>query len=213
MSDIFREIDEELRRENWAQLWHRFGKYIVALAVAIVVAAALAVGWRQYEAGQHAAEGVRYAAALDLARQGKDKEAEAAFNAVAQNSASGRAVLARFEEAGLKAKTGDRDGAEALYDTIAQDGSADATYRDLATLLAARLQVDKDPKAAVEALKPLTQPSNAYRATALELTAIAELKEGDAKAARATYRHLADDATVPSGARARAAEMVAALAP
>src|SRR5690349_4862887 len=33
MSDIFREIDEELRRDNIAKLWQRYGKYVIGLAV------------------------------------------------------------------------------------------------------------------------------------------------------------------------------------
>jgi hypothetical protein len=210
VSDIFREIDEELRRENFQKLWQRYGKYAIAAAGAVVVLTALGVGWREYQLRERQAEGVRYAAALDLARQGKDKEAEANFTEMAQSAGGGRAILARLEAAALEAKT-DRQAAEGLYDAISKDGSVDPTYRDLANLLAARLQVDRDPKTAAERLAPLTDPGNAYHATALELTAVAALKEGDIKTARATYQRLADDTTVPSGARARAAEMVAAL--
>ena len=212
MSDIFREIDEELRRENLLKLWQRYGKYAVMLAVAAVVATALAVGWREYRLKERQAEGVRYAAALDLARQGKDQEAEAAFAAIAQGGGS-RALLARFEQASLEAKSGDRTKAAALYDAIAKDGGLEETYRDLATLLAARLEVDQDPKQSIARLEPLAQAGNPYRATALELTAIADLKEGDIKTARTTYQKLADDPSVPAGARARAAEMLQALAP
>jgi hypothetical protein len=213
VSDIFREIDEDLRRENLLKLWQRYGKYVVIVAVAVVIATALGVGWRQYRLRERQGEGVRYAAALDLEHQGKNQEAEEAFAALAQSAGSGRATLARFEVAALKAKAGDRAGAEALYDELAKTGSLDATYRDLATLLAARLEVDQDPKQSEARLAPLTGAGNPYRASALELTAIAELKSGDAKTARATYEKLADDPDVPSGARARAAEMVAALAP
>ena len=37
MSDIFREIDEELRRDNFAKLWERYGQYLIGLAVLIVL--------------------------------------------------------------------------------------------------------------------------------------------------------------------------------
>lgn len=210
MSDIFREIDEELRRENWLKLWQRWGKYIIALAIVLVAVTALAVAWREYQSRQRQAEGVRYTAALDLVRQGKDKDAADAFAAMGQGS-GGRAVLARFEEAALRAKTGDRDGALATYDAIAKDGALDATYHDLATLLGARLVVDKDPKDAVQRLAPLTDDKNPWHASALELTAIADLKQGNTDEARKTYQRLADDLGAPQGLRARAAEMVAAL--
>jgi hypothetical protein len=212
VSDIFREIDEELRRDNFFKLWQRYGKYVVALAVVVVAATALIVGWREYQSRERQAEGVRYAAALDLARQGKDKDAADAFAAMAESGKGGRAVLARLEEAALRAKSGDSDGARTLYDEVAKNGAAEQTYRDLAALLAARLMLDKDPKAAEQRLLPLTDANSPWHATALELTAIAALKEGDKTAARATYQRLADDLGAPQGLRARAAEMVTALA-
>jgi len=46
----------------------------------------------------------------------------------------------------------------------------------------------------------------------VELTAAATLKLGEAKAALALYKSLADDLTAPRSLRARAAEMAAALA-
>ena len=64
MSDIFQEIDEELRRENLAKLWQRYGKYVFALAVVVVLATGAAVGWREYQSRQRQAEGARYTLAL-----------------------------------------------------------------------------------------------------------------------------------------------------
>ena len=212
MSDIFREIDEELRRDNFLKLWQRYGKYVIVAAVVLIAATAVAAGWREYRLRQRQAEGVRYEAALALASEGKDKEAAGAFAAIAQDASAGRAVLARFEEAALRAKSGDPAGAMALYQAIADDGGTIPAYRDLATLLLARLELDKNPKDAIARLAPLTDDKNPWHASALGLTAIAALDQGDTAKARATYQRLADDLTAPQGARARAAEMVTALA-
>ena len=46
MSDIIREVDEELRRERMMKLWERYGIYVVAVAVLVVVAVG---GWRVWE--------------------------------------------------------------------------------------------------------------------------------------------------------------------
>lgn len=213
MADIFREIEDELRRDNLLKLWQRYGRYIIAAAVVVAAAAALVVGWRQYEARQREAEGVRYSAALALVGQGKDKAAVGAFNAIIANTAGGRAVLARFEAASLEAKSGDVAGAIKLYAAIAANDDNPKIYRDLATLLAARFTLDKDPKQAITRLKPLVDPTNPWYPTAVELTAAAALKTGDKAAALADYQHLADDLKAPAGARARAAEMISALGP
>jgi len=210
VSDIFQEIDEELRRENFAKLWQRYGVYLVGLAVLIVVAVAAVVGWRAYQQRVHEAEGERYALALDLARQGKDKEASEVFAEVSREGRGGHAMLARFEEAALKSKAGDSTGAIALYDALSADGSLEPAYRDLARLMAAQDELkDGDPRAVITRLAPLTSAGNPWHPTALELTALAQLKAGNVPEARATYQRIADDLQAPQSLRARAAEILA----
>lgn len=213
MADIFREIDEDLRRENFARLWARYGTYLIAFLVLVVLGTAAVVGWRQYQDSQRRAEGVRYAAAAALVQQGKTAEAAAAFAAITHETSSSRAMLASFEEAGLRAKLGKPDAALAIYNRLAADGELDSAYRDLANLLAARtmLGLSGDPKAVVARLKPLTDAENPWHASALEMTALADLKAGDRAAARGLYQKLADDLTASAGVRGRAAEMAAAL--
>ncbi len=214
MSDIFREIDEELRRDNLQQLWAHYGRYVIGLAVAAVIVTAGVVGWRQYQLHQREAEGLRYAAALDLARQGKNAEAADAFAVLAKSAGGGRASLARLAEAVAKSQAGDADGAAAIYDQIAADGGADSIFRDVATLISARYALDKgDPKAAMTRLAPLTAATSPWRGLALELTAAAELKAGDTAKARSDFDALAKDESVSQGIRQRAAEMQAAIAP
>jgi hypothetical protein len=213
VSDIFQEVDEELRRENFAKLWARFGKYVIALAVLIVLATAGVTQWRQYQKHQREAEGARYVAALDLARAGKDKDAADAFSVIARQAGGGHGMLARLEEAAMKARSGDTAGAVQLYGAVAADTSVDPIYRDVATLLAAQYGLDTgDPKAIIAQLAPLTSATNPWHPTALELTALAQLKSGDKAAARATYKRIADDLSAPQNLRARATEMIAALA-
>jgi hypothetical protein len=213
VSDIFQEIDEELRRENFAKLWQRYGVYLIGLAVIIVVAVAAVAGWRAYQLRVHQVEGERYSLALDLARQGKDKDATDVFAELGRQAHGGHATLARLEEAALKAKNGDAKGAVALYDALAADGAADPAYRDLAKLLAAQYELkDGDPKAVIARVAPLTSATSPWHPTALELMALAQLKAGNKTEARAVYQRIADDLAAPQGLRARAAEMAAALA-
>ena len=40
MSDIFQEIDEDLRQDKAARLWKAYGKYLIALAIFIILAIA-----------------------------------------------------------------------------------------------------------------------------------------------------------------------------
>lgn len=212
MSEIFREIDEELRRDNLVKLWQDYGKYLIGLAVVVVVVTAGVVEWRAYQLKERQDEGVRYAAALELAQKGKDAEAADGFTQIAREASAGRAVLARLEEAALRAKAGERDKAVAVYDALAQDTSVAQAYRDLALLLSARYSFDAaEPSAIIARLKPLTDAANPWHATAIELTAAAQLKAGNKQDALASYKRLADDLDAPQGLRTRATEMVAVL--
>jgi hypothetical protein len=46
VSDIFSEVDEEVRRERLKKLWERYGGLLIAACVLVVVAVG---GWRTYE--------------------------------------------------------------------------------------------------------------------------------------------------------------------
>jgi hypothetical protein len=213
VSDIFREIDEELRRDNLLQLWKRYGRYVIAGAVVILAVAGGVAAWRQHQLSERKAVSTRYFGALSAIGAGKNADVEKMFAALSQTG-GGYALLARFEQAGLLADSGDKAGAIAIYDSIAKSSDADSEFRDLATLLSVmRGLPDGDPKAAVERLAPLTKTGEPWRPTALDLTAAADLKAGDKPAALKIYKELADDLAAPEGLRSRAAQLAAALAP
>lgn len=212
MSDIFREIDEELRRDNLLQLWSRYGRYLIAAVLGVLLVAGAIVVWRNHELALRRAEATRYAGALGLAQAGKPADAAKVF-AVIAGEGGGYGLLAKFEEAGLLAKSGDLKAAIAVYDGIAASPGVAPQFRGLAALLSVvRAMPQIDPRAAIKRLAPLTKAGDPWRPTALELTAIAHLEEGDAEGALALYKGLADDPTTPRSLRARAAEMAAALA-
>src|SRR6202171_1302277 len=103
VSDIFREIDEELRRDNLLKLWQRYGKYVIAAVVVALLVAGGVVAWHDHQAKQRQAQSARYAAALALLRDGKEPEAAKVFASIAQDG-GGYAQLAAFEGADLAAK-------------------------------------------------------------------------------------------------------------
>lgn len=212
MTDIFREIDEELRRDNLLKLWARYRRYVIAFVVLVLVIAGGIMAWRDHQLSERRAQSVRYASALSLVGEGKDADAVKVFAAVGREG-GGYATLALFEQAELLAKSGDHKGAVEAYEGIAADASLDPAFRDMAVLLSVMHGMPKaDHKAIIDRLAPLTAAGNPWRPTALQLTAAARLESGDKAGALELYKTLADDLAAPQGMRARAAEMTAALA-
>ena len=211
MSDIFNEVDEELRRDRAMALWKRYGKYAVGGALAIVLATSAVVGWREYQTRQRAAEGERFAAAVADARAGRNAEAAAAFAALAGSAKSGYAALARFREAAALVQLGKTQDAVAAYDRLAAENASDKALRDLARLEAVMLLMETAGVDEVMArLKPLAA-EGAMRHLARELEAVLLLKSGKTAEVKAALARLADDAEAPAGVRGRAAELLAAL--
>jgi hypothetical protein len=213
MSDIFREVDEELRRDKLEQLWKRYGSWIIAAAVVLVAATAAFTAWREYQERERRAEGVTYTNALSLAQRGEPAQAIDSLGRLGQGADAGHGLLARFEAAALRVQAGDKGGAIATYQAIAEDGGVDRIYRELATVLAALHGVaEGEPAPIIARLQPIATGDGPWRPSALEVTALAQLRAGDKGAARETYKRLADDLAAPPALRARAAEMLQALA-
>jgi len=212
VSDIFREIDEELRRDNLLKLGSRYGRYVVAIAVLALVVAGAIVAWRDHQLSERRGQSTRYAGALTLARDGKESDAAKVFAAIA-NESGGYAVLASFEEAGLLAKSGDHEAAAAAYDRIAAGNDLDPHFHGLAVLLSVMQRMpETDPHTTIDRLEPLIASGNPWRPTAVELMALARLQSGDRSGALDLFKSLADDLATPQNLRARAAEMAVALA-
>lgn len=212
MTDIFREIDEELRRDNAAKLWKRYGNYVIGAAVAIVVATAGFVAWRDYEEGRREEQALAYAGALAAARNTGPEAGLEALAALAAEGEQPYSVLARFETAALLAEKGDAAGALALYDALAKDSDVGGPLRNAATILYALHGLDSvEPGELTARLEPLTAAGSPWRYSAMELTGLAARRSGDTARAREIFTTLADDLDAPRALRGRAAEILAAL--
>jgi hypothetical protein len=213
VTDIFNEVDEEVRREQLKKLWERYGNYLIALCVLVVAAVGAWRAYQWWEAKQAAQSGAAFEQAVSLAEIGKHQEAEAAFAKLASDGTAGYRVLARLRQAAELALT-DRKAAVSAYDAIAADNGAEQVIQDLAAVRAGVLLVDTAPYSEMRArLEPLTAPDRPYRHSARELLALAAWKGGDIVAARQWTDMIINDPLTPAGTRSRAevlGELIAA---
>jgi hypothetical protein len=213
VSELFNEIDEDVRRDQLKKLWERYSIYIVAGALLIIAAVG---GWRgyQYLEGKKAAEaGAAFDKAAELAEQNKHAEAEAAFTDLAAKAPSGYRLLARLRAAAEAAK-GDPQAAAKLYDDIAADRSVGAPEQDLAKIRAAGLLLETTSYPnMLQRLEPATASGATFRHTARELLALSAWRANDAAAARKWLDMIANDGETPPSQRSRAEALQALLPP
>lgn len=213
MSEIFNEIDEDLRREQLKKLWDKYSVVIIAVAILIVAGVG---GWRGYqylEAKKAAEAGSAFEAAIGLSEQGKKSEAEAAFAKIAADGAKGYRGLARLRAA-ADAAAADPKAAAKLYDGIAADPSISVTEQDLARIRAASLVMETESYAdMLKRLEPATGEARTFRHTARELLALSAYRTNDTTAARQWLDLIGNDARTPASMRSRAEALQALLPP
>jgi len=213
VSELFDEVDEEVRRDQLKKLWERYSIYIVALAILIVAGVG---GWRGYEyleARKAAEAGAAFDRAAELSEQNKHAEAEAAFADLAAKAPSGYRMLARLRQAGEVASR-DPQAAAKMYDDIAADRSVGAAEQDLARIRAAQLLLDSTSYQNMQQrLEPATAATSTFRHTARELLALSAWRANDANAARQWLDLIANDGETPPSLRSRAEALQALLPP
>ena len=213
MSDIFKEVEEDIRRDHYKRLWDRFGPYVLGLAVLIVAATAGYRGWEYLQEREAQATGDRFLEALQLSTDGKHDEAIAAFDVIAKGGSGGYPVLARFRIATEKAHTGDKTGAVADFDAIAADKSVGTTeVKNLARLRSALLLVDTATVADLTArIGDLASTGNSWRHAAREILGLAAWRSGEYATARKYYNDIYNDQGSADDLRQRAQLMLALI--
>ena len=213
MSELFDEVNEEVRREQLKKLWDKYSILIIAVMVLIVAAVA---GWRGYEylENKKAAEaGAAFDKAVELAEANKHAEAEAAFADLVGTAPYGYRVLSRLRLAGEIVHRAVNAAAK-MFDEIAADRSVGAADQAQARIRAAQLLLETagypDMKLRLEAA---AAAGATFRHTARELLALSAWRANDAAATRQWLDLIANDGETPPSLRSRAEALQALLPP
>lgn len=203
MADIFREIDEEVRRDKAAELWKKYGVIITGLAVLAVLGMAGWQFWLHREQQASQLVGARLEEALKASRDNRGAEAESILVELSANAPAGYRQIARFRLASETAKR-DADAGAKAFDGLANDASLDQVYRDLARLRAGMLRVDLVPYAEIRAaLEPLATPQGVWRHSAREFLGIAAMKANQFEDAGRWFDAIVTDPAAPQVLRQR----------
>jgi hypothetical protein len=212
VSELFDEVDEEIRRDQLKKLWDKYSILVIAGAILIIAGVGGWRGYQYFEAKKAAEAGAAYEAASELSNANKHADAEAAFAKLAATAPSGYRVLARLRAA-TELAARDPQAAAKEFDEIAADRSISAADQDLAKIRAAGLMLETTPYTnMIQRLEPATSPNSTYRHTARELLALSAWRSNDVAATRKWLDLIATDVETPASLRNRA-ELLQALLP
>jgi hypothetical protein len=211
-SGVFmREVDDALRQDQVEQFLLRYGKPLLAVVVAALLAFAGYLYWQHRQKAEAEASSEQLILALDDLDAGNAAGAQAKLSPIAAGS-GGTAMMAQLAQAGALLEKGKADEAAKLYSKVAQDNAAPKPLRDLATVREIAAAYDKlPPQTVIDRLSSLAQPGNPWFGVAGEMVSVAYLKQGKAKQAGPLLVKIAKDKTQPDALRARVRQLAGQL--
>lgn len=208
MVDLFEEVEEELRADQYKRLARFAAPWLIILVAAVVVVGGGYVGWYYWNKSrqEHATEAV-YAALQEL----QNGDAEGSFKALAEVADKYPATfkwMAYSIQAAIRDEQGQTDQAVKLMDQSAEaapktrDG---LILADTSRLKSAWLLMDTASYSDIEArLKPLTASDRPLTFNATEALALAKVKAGKMDEARNDFLQLSVAADAPEQLTQRA---------
>jgi hypothetical protein len=207
LSDLFEEVEEQLRSDRYRTLARKGAPWVVAMAAAALLAALGIWGWQQYTLQITDKASEQYSAALAAQAQGDQARAVRLWGDVAKSGSKAYKSLALMQLGAAKIAGGkpeDTKAAVALFDQAAA-AAPDDLLGDAARLKSAFAILDTAPFVEVEGrLSPLMKDGHPYRVQAREALAFAKLMKGDAAGARKDFVVVSLLPDAPDSARQRA---------
>ena len=200
MSELFREIEEDIRRERYDKLWNSFGKVAVGVSVIVILVTIGVVIWQNHTQSAAMEKTGEFIKGIDRLNIEDYKGAIPVFDTLATDASSSYYGLALMRKAQAQNALSDHDGAYKTYKDLA---AHDAVFGELAKL---KLPVEGQdvPKPRIGA--PFYYAQSEMRAWQL-------LKAGARDNAIAQFLSIYRDKEAPFSMHARVTEALQYLAP
>ncbi len=214
MTDLFEEVEEQLRSDRYRELARKALPWVLALAAVAFVTALGVWGWQTWRQQVTDKASETYQAGLEAQGQGNSAEAAKLLQQSADAGSKVYKALALMQLGGMKMAGGapaDVKAAVAYFDQAAA-AAPDDIIGDAARLKSALAILDTAPFVEVEGrLAPVMQEGHPYRVQAREALAFAKLMKGDDKGARGDFVVIQNSLDAPESARQRASAAVSLI--
>ncbi len=209
---FYREVDEELRRDQMKSYWERYGKLVIAGVVLLLALLGGFIWWqnqKDVKAGERSATLVE---AFDDVAAGRKSAAIPKLDGLVKSGSDGHRAAALLTKADIAIEADDLKGAAALYRQIADDDGLAKPYRDLALVRMTAVELDTlPPQAVVDRLKGLAVAGNPWFGSAGEMVALSYIRLNKPKEAANIFAAIAKDKKLPDTLRSRATQMAGSL--
>ncbi len=209
---FYREVDEELRREQLTSTWKRYGRWIVLGVILLLAAIGGAIYWQQQRQQRIAQQAETLTGTFEEIQSGKTKAVQPKLDQLAKEGTPGYGAAALLTKADLALQEGQDAQAITAFQQIADNGDLPAPYRELALIRRTAVEYDKiEPAIVIQRLNRLAVAGNPWFGSAGEMVALAYLKQQKPQEAARIFAAMAKDETIPASIRSRSVQMAGAL--
>lgn len=213
MSDVFQEVDEELREEKYKSIWRKFRYYVIGGLILFILGIAVNAFWKDYNLKEINERSNRFFTAIEMAQEDKVNAItllEEFANQEEKNSEY-NTLIARFTEAAIRRSEKDFNGALKIYQSL-EENNISNFYEDYAKLSSVEMLIAlNNKKDAKLILDDLISNTSDLKYIAMEYMGYLEIDEGNFSKARTIFTNIADDALSSVNMKNRSKEVLSIL--
>jgi hypothetical protein len=212
-NDTFlREVDENLRRDQFQDFFKKNGKWIAAAVVLLLAASGGWIFWQDKRNRDAAAQSEELHSILTDVASGRRQNIPQRIDALEKSHSDSVRASAMLTAAALALEQNNRSAAIAKYRELVDDKGLPQVYRDVGSIRLTALEFDTlKPEQVIARLEPLAKAGNPWFGSAGEMTALALLKQNKKAEAGRLFAAIAADTQVPQTIRTRAVQVAGTL--
>jgi hypothetical protein len=210
-TDAFiREVDEDVKNDDFKILWNKYGTYIVAFVVIAVTVAVCFDRIRMWQAEQNQIRTENYMVAAQL--KNNPDETIAALQKINTESKGILSDFAKLQIANVLLAQGKTEEALTTLQLLTDDKNADPAVKNIALIKLASYKVDTISRSELEnLLQPVLNDNSSWSPIAKDLLAISAIREGNVETAKQIYTEILKNKDLPEGFKVKIQDMLTSI--
>ena len=207
---FIKEVDEDVKNDNFKVLWNRYGAFVITFVVMAVSAAVFFDRIKAWKVEQNMVRTENYMNAMELSAKAEDTIA--ALQKITQQDRGIFGDFAKLQIANVLLAQQKTEEALASLENIVNDKQINDEVRNIALIKYATYKVDSMPRAELETLlQPILQSNNSWVPMANDLLALVAIRDGDIQTAKDIYNNILKVKDLPDTFRNKIQDMLSSI--
>ena len=211
MSDVFQEVEEDIRKEKYRTIWLRYRYYLISTVLVIIIAIAINAFLRHQNFKEVNARSEKFFDAISISNSDSEQAIKllSEFSITEASHSEYNIVVSLFIEAAIQREKKNFSDALDSYSQIIALENIDNFYIDYANLCAAETLISSgDIDSSKIILENLIKEGSALLLIAKEYLGYLEINQGNFDKSKILFQEIAEDAAASQEMKNRIKEVL-----